>query len=174
MEKHPLYRVGQAALECILKARPRIVVVENVMGWDKMAAIDDGASHMRKFSDRLSGQYWCRAVKLSLRPWVDAERHRVYLMAVHHDTAGASSLAEAFQIIKAGRHSDTAPHVASLRAGPRQAGCVASLAVHKLHRHRHITSHNQHTRSGHRYAPGEDAAVGCGGLHVPAGRAAVL
>lgn len=136
VEKHPLYWVGEAALECILKARPRTVVVENVLGWDQKASMDNGPSHLRKFINRLSSQYWCKAMRLSLRPWVAAERDRVYLIAVHHDTGGPESLAYAHQIIKARRRTYPASHVASLPAAPRQAGCVATLAVPMPRGHR--------------------------------------
>jgi hypothetical protein len=142
VEKHPLYWVGEAALECILKARPRTVVVENVLGWDKKASMDNGPSHLRKFINRLSSQYWCKAMRLSLRPWVAAERDRVYLIAVRHDTGGPESLAYAHQIIKARRPTYTASNVAR---------------VSGRHEHVLVTSHHQLAPSGHHPAPGEEA-----------------
>ena len=115
VEEHPLYEVGHEVLSTILQRQPRAVLIENVVGWAlqgrkpgaRKPATPQGhcpggaaksraaqRSHLQVFIEDLqsTGRYQARAIRLSLRPWVDAERERVYLLAVHVDEVADAGL----------------------------------------------------------------------------------
>ena len=76
-------------LDILRLRQPRIIILENVLGWNLKGSAEDGQTCMQnhlKMLEELS-LYVARVFYLDITAWVEASRPRLYLVGVHRDIA---------------------------------------------------------------------------------------
>lgn len=98
VESHEAFDIAGCVLEHIRQARPRSVLIENVVGWAMTSREerDGGAtSSMEEFMQALQGlRYHVRSIALDTDAWSLVRRPRIYLIAIHMGLASSATAIE--------------------------------------------------------------------------------
>lgn len=86
-EAHSDFDIGGLVLEYIRLTGPRLVLLENVMGWNTTTKHDkDGKTPMERILQALAGHgYAVQAITLDTEVWSQMSRPRIYIMAARLD-----------------------------------------------------------------------------------------
>ena len=97
-EAHAEFDIGELVMDYIRLTRPRLVLLENVMGWDVTTRHDtdgdtDGHTPMERIMQALQAcGYAAQAITLDTEVWSAMSRPRIYIMGARLDlTAGGMS-----------------------------------------------------------------------------------
>ena len=103
VEEHADFDIAEFVLEHVRKAEPRMVFIENVIGWDRLsrAQREEGCdSYMEKIiADLRDLGYEVRTVALDTTTWSNVRRPRVYVLGTIRSASSAAAMDDVVSLI---------------------------------------------------------------------------
>ena len=128
VEEHQDFDIADHVLEHVRRSRPRLVMIENVGGWDKLSREEraqDCESYMEKFiADLRAIGYEVRSITLDTKTWSNVRRPRIYVLATIRTASSAAAMDDVVSLIGhcVAERAKTPPRQVELRKTHDQRG----------------------------------------------------
>ena len=124
VEKHVDFDIAEHVLAHVRKAMPRMILIENVGGWDKLSRAQraEGCeTYMETFvADLRAIGYEVRSITLDTTVWSNVRRPRIYVIATIRTASSAAAMDDVVSLI--GHCVATRARAPARQVEPRTAG----------------------------------------------------